>query len=199
MASCDRRIARCNGVNWGPADGLCCFKHCAAAPKYRPSAPVGYEVWMRSEDGGTAGGGDGSGEADDDASTDGADTAAGTAGGARSLGAAGEGAKAYLARVHDRVAGSVLGALAADALSLRDHYEYSAARTLKRGIMTTYEDPRPNLTPGWHDGKPYLFHPKRVAGQQTDYGDNVLFVLDFLREQLYVRYPGHRRCMTGLH
>ena len=77
----------------------------------------------------------------------------------------------------DKIEGAVLGALIADALALRDHYEYSIERILPRGIIRDFADPSTdNLTPGWGAG-PTCFHPKRVAGELTDYGDNVLWVL----------------------
>lgn len=48
----------------------------------------------------------------------------------------------------DRLEGAVLGALMADSLALRDHYEYSLDRTLRRGIISTLSDPADdNLTP----------------------------------------------------
>ncbi len=73
--------------------------------------------------------------------------------------------------------GATLGALIADALALRDHYEYSIERILPRGVIRDYDDPSPdNLTPGWGDG-PTCFHPNRRRGELTDYGENVLWVL----------------------
>lgn len=77
----------------------------------------------------------------------------------------------------DTLEGSVTGALIADALALRDHYEYSIERTLPRGIIHDYEDPaKDNLTPGWGSG-PTCFHPTRRRGELTDYGENALWVL----------------------
>ena len=71
----------------------------------------------------------------------------------------------------------MLGALVADALALRDHYEYSIDRTLPRGIIYSFADPsKDNLTPGWGGG-PTCFHPNRKRGELTDYGDNALWVL----------------------
>ena len=79
----------------------------------------------------------------------------------------------------DRLEGAVLGALIADSLALRDHYEYDIERTLPRGISYDFADPgRENLTPGWGTG-PACFHPNRQAGQQTDYGENVQWTLRF--------------------
>ena len=52
----------------------------------------------------------------------------------------------------------------ADALALRDHYEYDLARTLARRVLDGFEDPpRENLTPGWRGG-PTVFHPTRATG-----------------------------------
>lgn len=77
----------------------------------------------------------------------------------------------------NRLEGAILGALLADSLALRDHYEYSLDRTLSRGMIDQLRSPgTDNWTPGWPTG-PTVFHPKRSAGELTDYGDNTLWTL----------------------
>ncbi len=72
----------------------------------------------------------------------------------------------------DRVAGMLWGSLVADALALGAHWECDQARLRERfGRVDRYLAPVPG---SYHEGKP--------AGEQTHLGDQVLVLLDSIRE-----------------
>ena len=85
----------------------------------------------------------------------------------------------------DRIRGIFFGALVADALCLGTHYEYDAAKIKDayQGIMDRYMT-RDELFGGETDtdgvDRTQNLHPKTIAGDQTDYGEYNVLVLEHL-------------------
>jgi ADP-ribosylglycohydrolase len=74
--------------------------------------------------------------------------------------------------LRERHAGLLYGALIGDALALGAHWIYDAPEIARRfGEMTDYRAPDPN---GYHPGK--------VAGDQTHYGDQLLVLMESLED-----------------
>merc|ERR1719491_323277 len=86
----------------------------------------------------------------------------------------------------DRIRGVYFGALVADALCLGSHYEYDAEKIHKayNGTMTTYMGPGEHMGGsthgiGWGERN---YHPGTKAGDQTDYGEYNVLVLEQLEK-----------------
>jgi ADP-ribosylglycohydrolase len=84
----------------------------------------------------------------------------------------------------DRMRGAYYGALVADALSLGSHYEYSAPKIKQAygGTIQKYMAPGEQMGGethgiGWGARN---YHPGTVAGDQTDYGEYNVLILEYL-------------------
>jgi ADP-ribosylglycohydrolase len=84
----------------------------------------------------------------------------------------------------DRMKGAYYGALVADALSLGSHYEYSAPKIKEAyaGTIQRYMAPGEQMGGethgiGWGARN---YHPGTVAGDQTDYGEYNVLILEYL-------------------
>jgi len=84
----------------------------------------------------------------------------------------------------DRIRGAYFGALVADGLSLGSHYEYDAPKIKKAygGMISKYMAPGEMMGGethgiGWGSKN---FHPGTVAGDQTDYGEYNVLILEHL-------------------
>jgi len=80
----------------------------------------------------------------------------------------------------------VIGALVADALCLGTHYEYDAVKIKQHlgGTIDRFMAPGEKMggeTHGVGWGK-RNYHPGKTAGENTDYGDGNLFLLEYLAE-----------------
>jgi len=87
----------------------------------------------------------------------------------------------------DRIRGAYYGALVSDALTLGSHYEYDAPKIKLAydGEITKYMGPGEHMggeTHGIGWGK-RNYHPGAVAGDQTDYGEYNVLVLEHLAAQ----------------
>jgi ADP-ribosylglycohydrolase len=87
----------------------------------------------------------------------------------------------------DRIEGAYFGALMADALTLGSHYEYDAPKIKQAygGEITKYMGPGEQMggeTHGIGWGK-RNYHPGATSGDQTDYGEYNVLVLEHLAEQ----------------
>jgi len=87
-------------------------------------------------------------------------------------------------KLTDRIRGAYFGALVADALSLGSHYEYDAPKIKKAygGMISKYMAPGEMMGGethgiGWGSRN---FHPGTVAGDQTDYGEYNVLILEHL-------------------
>merc|ERR1712086_202197 len=85
---------------------------------------------------------------------------------------------------HDRIRGAFFGALVSDALSLGSHYEYDAPKIKQAygGTISKYMAPGEMMGGethgiGWGAKN---FHPGTVAGDQTDYGEYNVLLLEHL-------------------
>merc|ERR1711937_78578 len=87
----------------------------------------------------------------------------------------------------DQLKGTFFGALVADALTLGSHYEYDA-KVIKQaygGTMSRYMAPGEAMggtTHGVGWGR-MNYHPGQKAGDQTDYGEYNILVLEHLAER----------------
>merc|ERR1719335_2088367 len=86
-----------------------------------------------------------------------------------------------------RIRGAFFGALVADALTLGSHYEYDAANIKKAygGTISRYMAPGEMMGGSTHGvgwGR-RNYHPGQKAGDQTDYGEYNLLVLEHLAER----------------
>ena len=86
--------------------------------------------------------------------------------------------------VEDRIRGAYFGALVADALCLGSHYEYDATKIKNAygGIIDRYLAPGERMGGethgvGWGQRN---YHPGTVAGDQTDYGEYNVLMLEYL-------------------
>mmetsp|Transcript_2141 Transcript_2141/g.2336 ORF Transcript_2141/g.2336 Transcript_2141/m.2336 type:complete len:459 (-) Transcript_2141:93-1469(-) len=86
----------------------------------------------------------------------------------------------------DRIRGVYFGALVADALCLGSHYEYDAKkiRQAYNGTMDTYMGPGEHMGGsthgiGWGERN---YHPGTTAGDQTDYGEYNVLILEQLAQ-----------------
>lgn len=84
----------------------------------------------------------------------------------------------------DRMRGAYYGALVADALTLGSHYEYSAPKIKQAygGTIQRYMAPGEQMGGethgvGWGARN---YHPGTVAGDQTDYGEYNVLILEYL-------------------
>jgi ADP-ribosylglycohydrolase len=84
----------------------------------------------------------------------------------------------------DRMRGAYYGALVADALTLGSHYEYSAPKIKQAydGTIQRYMAPGEEMGGethgiGWGARN---YHPGTVAGDQTDYGEYNVLILEYL-------------------
>lgn len=84
----------------------------------------------------------------------------------------------------DRMRGAYYGSLVADALTLGSHYEYSAPKIKQAygGMIQKYMAPGEQMGGethgiGWGARN---YHPGTVAGDQTDYGEYNVLILEFL-------------------
>jgi ADP-ribosylglycohydrolase len=95
-------------------------------------------------------------------------------------------ALASTATKEDRIRGAFWGALVSDALCLGSHYEYDA-KVIKKaygGMINEYMGPGEKLggtTHGVGWGR-MNYHPGQKKGDQTDYGEYTLLMLDYLAE-----------------
>lgn len=87
-------------------------------------------------------------------------------------------------KVADRIRGAFYAALVADALCLGSHYEYDATKIKKAygGNISKYMAPGEQMGGethgiGWGSRN---YHPGTVAGDQTDYGEYNILVLEHL-------------------
>ncbi|CAE8593209.1 unnamed protein product [Polarella glacialis] len=86
--------------------------------------------------------------------------------------------------LQDRIEGAFFGALVADALTLGSHYEYDATVIKKAygGTISRYMAPGESMggtTHGIGWGR-MNYHPGQGAGDQTDYGEYNLLILEHL-------------------
>merc|ERR1719487_2240954 len=87
----------------------------------------------------------------------------------------------------DRIRGAFFGALVADALALGSHYEYDA-KVIKKaygGVISRYMAPGEAMggtTHGVGWGR-MNYYPGQAAGDQTDYGEYNILVLEHLAER----------------
>jgi ADP-ribosylglycohydrolase len=87
----------------------------------------------------------------------------------------------------DRIRGAFFGALVADALTLGSHYEYDA-KVIKKaygGTISKYMAPGESMggtTHGVGWGR-MNYHPGQKAGDQTDYGEYNVLVLEHLADR----------------
>jgi len=86
----------------------------------------------------------------------------------------------------DRIRGVYFGALVADAFCLGSHYEYDAKKIRKayNGTMETYMGPGEHMGGsthgiGWGERN---YHPGTKAGDQTDYGEYNVLILEQLEK-----------------
>lgn len=87
--------------------------------------------------------------------------------------------------LQDRVRGAFFGALVADAMCLGSHYEYDAIKIKEAYNGTSFDK---YMAPGEHMGGmthgvgwgARNYHPKTIAGDQTDYGEYNVLVLEHL-------------------
>jgi len=84
----------------------------------------------------------------------------------------------------DQLKGAYFGALVADALTLGSHYEYDAVKIKKAygGDITKFLAPGEQMGGqthgvGWGQRN---YHPGTVAGDQTDYGEYNVLILEYL-------------------
>jgi len=95
-------------------------------------------------------------------------------------------ALASTATKEDKIRGAFWGALVSDALCLGSHYEYDA-KVIKKaygGMINEYMAPGEKLggtTHGVGWGR-MNYHPGQKKGDQTDYGEYTLLMLDYLAE-----------------
>ncbi|CAD7948884.1 unnamed protein product [Amoebophrya sp. A25] len=95
---------------------------------------------------------------------------------------------APLEEIPERIRGAFFGALVADALCLGSHYEYDAP-TIKQAYGG--KAPERYLAPGeWLGGSTHgvgwgrrNYHPGQKAGDQTDYGQYNLLMLEFFAKE----------------
>lgn len=86
--------------------------------------------------------------------------------------------------VEERIEGAFFGCLVADALTLGSHYEYDA-KVIKKaygGIIQRYMGPGESMggtTHGVGWGR-QNYHPGQKAGDQTDYGEYSMLMLEYL-------------------
>merc|ERR1719199_1921049 len=86
-----------------------------------------------------------------------------------------------------RIRGSFLGSLVADALTLGSHYEYDA-KVIKQaygGVISRYMAPGEMMGGSTHGvgwGR-RNYHPGQKAGDQTDYGEYNVVVLEHLAKR----------------
>lgn len=86
--------------------------------------------------------------------------------------------------VEERIEGAFFGCLVADALTLGSHYEYDA-KVIKKaygGIIQRYMGPGESMggtTHGVGWGR-QNYHPGQKAGDQTDYGEYNMLMLEYL-------------------
>jgi hypothetical protein len=87
----------------------------------------------------------------------------------------------------DRILGAYYGSLVSDALTLGSHYEYDAAKIklAYNGEITKYMAPGEQMGGethgiGWGSRN---YHPGAKAGDQTDYGEYNVLVLEHLATQ----------------
>merc|ERR1719217_100561 len=92
-----------------------------------------------------------------------------------------------------RIRGTFFGSLVADALSLGSHYEYDA-KVIKKaygGVISRYMAPGEAMggtTHGVGWGR-MNYHPGQKAGDQTDYGEHNVVVLEHLAERKNKKAP----------
>jgi ADP-ribosylglycohydrolase len=93
----------------------------------------------------------------------------------------------------DRIRGAFYGALTSDALCLGSHYEYDAQKIHQAygGIISKYYAPGEQMGGqthgvGWGARN---YHPGTVAGDQTDYGEYNVLVLEHLAEEAANPHP----------
>ena len=92
-----------------------------------------------------------------------------------------------LASKQDKIRGAYFGALVADALTLGSHYEYDAPKIKEAygGTISKYMAPGERMGGethgiGWGQRN---YHPGTTAGDQTDYGEYNVLVLEHLAAQ----------------
>ncbi|CAE8625469.1 unnamed protein product [Polarella glacialis] len=89
--------------------------------------------------------------------------------------------------MQDRIEGALFGTLVADALTLGSHYEYDA-KVIKKaygGTISRYMAPG-ELMGGTTHGVGWgrmNYHPGQKAGDQTDYGEYNLLILEYLAQR----------------
>merc|ERR1711865_312478 len=94
---------------------------------------------------------------------------------------------AYGASTTEQIEGAFFGSLVADALTLGSHYEYDAP-TIKKaygGTISEYMAPGEQMggtTHGVGWGR-LNYHPGQKAGDQTDYGEYNVLVLEHLAKR----------------
>merc|ERR1711865_515701 len=91
---------------------------------------------------------------------------------------------AYGASTTEQIEGAFFGSLVADALTLGSHYEYDAP-TIKKaygGTISEYMAPGEQMGGTTHDvgwGR-RNYHPGQKKGDQTDYGEYTILMLEYL-------------------
>jgi len=86
-----------------------------------------------------------------------------------------------------RIRGAFFGSLVADALTLGSHYEYDAP-TIKKaygGTISRYMGPGEMMGGSTHGvgwGR-RNYHPGQKAGDQTDYGEQTIVILEYLAQR----------------
>merc|ERR1711907_569614 len=96
-------------------------------------------------------------------------------------------AAAMAAPTTSQIKGAYFGALVADSLSLGSHYEYDAAKIKQAygGNLDKFLAPGEMMGGethgvGWGQRN---YHPGTVAGDQTDYGEYNVLVLEYLAQK----------------